>query len=96
MRALGFDDVIFTLYRTQESHREVVAFAAEADLFAVTMHWKVALESRLARQLSKRGVFVYAHKVNRLDAFEELQSKGVSGIYTARLRPGDLRASASQ
>ena len=59
--------MIFTVYRTRGTPRQVLSFGSNNDLFAVTMKWEWALSLSLAQELRKRGVFVYAHTVNSLD-----------------------------
>ena len=90
VRALGFENVIFTMYRTRATASEVLSFGSNHDLFAVTMPWKRALSLSLPQELRKRGVFVYAHTVNSLDVWRELQGVGVSGIYTDFLTPAEI------
>ncbi len=90
VRALGFENVIFTVYRTRATPGQVLSFGSNNDLFAVTMPWKWALSLSLPQELRKRGVFVYAHTVNSLDVWRELQDVGVSGIYTDFLNPAEI------
>lgn len=93
-RGLGFRDVIFTVYRSKATPLEVFSFGMENELFAITLPEKWALALPLARLLEMNGVFVYAHTVNSLDIWRELQAAGVSGIYTDDLTPADLEGSA--
>jgi glycerophosphoryl diester phosphodiesterase len=81
-RALGFEDVIFTLYRTAASDDDVVRFAAESDLFAVTMPAERALGTDLPSRIRDLGVPVYAHTVNDADIERKLLARGVTGLYT--------------
>ncbi|MCH6561106.1 MAG: hypothetical protein IH800_01640 [Myxococcales bacterium] len=90
VRALGFENVIFTVYRTRATPSQVLSFGSNNDLFAVTMPWEWALSLSLPQELRKRGVFVYAHTVNSLDVWRELQGVGVSGIYTDFLTPAEI------
>ena len=93
-RGLGFEDVIFTVYRWKSTPLEVFSFGMRNELFAVTLPEKWALALPLARALEINGVFVYAHTVNSLDIWRELRAAGVSGIYTDYLTPADLERSA--
>ncbi|MDD5210682.1 MAG: hypothetical protein PHV36_14945 [Elusimicrobiales bacterium] len=88
VRDLGYDNIIFTLYATDESDKEIFEFARKAKLFAVTMPKARALKSDLAEKLAKSGVYVYAHTVNEAGEFETLKAHGVDGIYSDRLFPG--------
>ena len=82
--------VIFTMYRTRATPSQVLSFGSDNELFAVTMPRKWALSLPLPQELRKRGVFVYAHTVNSLDVWRELQGVGVSGIYTDFLIPAEI------
>ncbi|TDI98529.1 MAG: hypothetical protein E2O73_09110 [Deltaproteobacteria bacterium] len=64
----------------------VIAKTAGSLKETVTMPWEWALP----QELRKRGVFVYAHTVNSLDVWRELQGVGVSGIYTDFLTPAEI------
>jgi glycerophosphoryl diester phosphodiesterase len=87
--AMGYEHVILTLYRWSEaSDDEVVAFAADHDLFAVTMPWDQALEGDLVRRLRDAGRIVYVHPVNDPALAERLRAAGVHGVYTSFLTPG--------
>ena len=66
----------------------VIAKTAGSLKETVTMPWEWALS--LPQELRKRGVFVYAHTVNSLDVWRELQGVGVSGIYTDFLTPAEI------
>ena len=87
--------MIFTVYRKRGTPRQVLSFGSNNDLFAVTMPWKRALSLSLPQELRKRGVFVYAHTVNSLDVWRELQGVGVSGIYTDFLTPAEIAGVAA-
>jgi glycerophosphoryl diester phosphodiesterase len=93
-RGLGFEDVIFTVYRSKSTPLEVFSFGMSNELFAVTLPEEWALALPLARLFEINGVFVYAHTVNSLDIWRELRAAGVSGIYTDYLTPADLEGPA--
>ena len=87
--ALGFDEIIFTLYRTNISDAHLLDFASSHALAAVTLPVNRAIQGTLAQQLKNKGLFVYAHTVNQAEFFDFLQSKGVGGIYSDVLFPGE-------
>jgi glycerophosphoryl diester phosphodiesterase len=89
VREMGYDQVIFSLYRTNFTDQEVLDFAAENPLFAVTIPARRTMEGTLSAGLAKNGVRVYAHTVNDHPTVNALQSKGVYGVYTDWLTPGD-------
>ncbi len=88
-RALGFDDVIFTLYRSDATDDEVVAFAGENELLAVTLpDWR-ARKSTIAWRLGHVGTPTYAHTVNDPEKARRLRARGVTGLYTDHLPTAD-------
>lgn len=85
-KAIGFRDVILTLYRMKVSPFELADFAEKKTPFAVTMHWQIA-QSGLAEYLREKQTLVYAHTVNDEELFSTLREKGVYGIYTDHISP---------
>ena len=79
---LGFKNIIYTLYMSEDSDAEIIDFCKNNDVFAITMPKARALNSDLANDLNELGVFVYAHTIDDLNEFEALKQKGVKGIYT--------------
>jgi glycerophosphoryl diester phosphodiesterase len=94
VRELGFDRVIFTLYRGEFSDRLVIDFAMNRPLWAVTMTSQRAVTGSLAEQLSALGVVVFAHTVNDHWTADRLRQRGVYGVYTDWLSPADRNRSA--
>jgi glycerophosphoryl diester phosphodiesterase len=87
---LGFTETILTLYRTKITDEEILRFAANNRIYAVTLSLRRAFSSSLSEELKKRGVFVYAHTVNESAVWEYLRSMGVYGVYTNLLTLEDL------
>jgi glycerophosphoryl diester phosphodiesterase len=86
---LGFDSVIWTLYRTTDSTRSVLYQTSRWNLpFAVAMP-QSRVESGLPEQLNELGIPSYVHTINRRKQWKYLQTKGVTEIYTDRLAPGN-------
>ena len=90
VKLLGFEKVIFTLYRSSLSDSEVIKFAANSNLFAVTMPVRRAFSSCLPHELSKKNIRLYAHTVNEIEVLNYLRGKGIHGIYTDKILPEDL------
>ncbi len=88
-RTLGFDRIIFTLYQSDLSDREIVDIAAAGELWAITMPVRRALNGELAGRLDEIGVPVFAHTVNDRLTMDALRAAGVHGIYTDWLSPSD-------
>lgn len=86
VRRMGFDEVIYTLYRdTDVPIPDVIAFARKHRV-AVTIH--SARVSRVDVQAFRNaGVPLYVHTINEPDRARRLQEWGAAGIYTDFLRP---------
>lgn len=78
---LGFEDIILTLYRSTYSNEEIINFAKDNPLFAITMNLEKGY-SELPMRLKELGIITYVHTINDLYIFEELSENGVYGIYT--------------
>jgi glycerophosphoryl diester phosphodiesterase len=87
VRKLGFENIILTLYRMRIDPAEVLWFAKNYNLFAVTMALEVARSSRLASLLARNNTRVYVHTVNDSKTFDALREMGVFGIYTDFVAP---------
>lgn len=83
--ALGYSRVILTLYRNPNSDADVVRFARENRLFAVTLPLKRAILGTLPWRLRWLGIPVFTHPVNRRAEQWLTFWKGVSGYYTSSL-----------
>ncbi len=86
VRRLGFDEVIYTLYRdTGAPILEVIAFAREHGI-AVTIH-----SARVSREMMgafrEAGVPVYVHTINAPEQALRLRDWGAAGVYTDFLAP---------
>ena len=89
--AIGFQNIVFTLYRSAISDSEVLGFFKNNLLVALTLPINRAINSSLALDLKARGVFVYAHTVNQAEVYEYLQDKRIGGIYSDKLFPAEWR-----
>lgn len=92
VHAMGYLSIILTLYLSDATDDEVVAFARKHKLLAVTMWPARARAERFVERLAAIGVPVYAHTVNDRARAEALFSRGVHGIYTDVLEPADFPA----
>ncbi|WP_343078839.1 sulfatase-like hydrolase/transferase [Ostreiculturibacter nitratireducens] len=82
VRALGYDDVIWTLYRYEGSDDDVLAALRRMDLFALAMPVERAREGLASRALAETGVLSLAHTVNTTEEFRSLREAGIAEIYT--------------
>jgi glycerophosphoryl diester phosphodiesterase len=86
IRALGFSDVIWTLYRYGGDDSAVLAALEGQSLFALTMP-EVRVATGLARRvLDQTGIRSYVHTVNDPAVARCHAQAGVAGLYTDRLR----------
>jgi glycerophosphoryl diester phosphodiesterase len=90
VKALGFQQLIWTLYRFNGGDEAVIAQVAEMQSpVAVTMPTQRA-ETGLALSLKNLGIPTYVHTINDLAESERFLSKlNVSEIYTDFLSPED-------
>ncbi|MGN8772104.1 phosphatidylinositol-specific phospholipase C/glycerophosphodiester phosphodiesterase family protein [Paenibacillus barengoltzii] len=84
-----FDSVIFTLYQTHDTDDEVVAFAADKHLAAVTMS-DTRANAQLIQELNRIGVPSYIHTINDLKTMAKFKRMGAYGFYTDFLTEADL------
>lgn len=80
-KAMGFSDVILTLYAMDYDEAALLAFVKENQPWAVTIPDKY-LSEHLLSALSEQGIVTYTHTVNDLSYYEMWHEKGLYGIYT--------------
>ena len=86
VRALGFEDVILTLYAMDTDESTLSAFVASHSLWALTIP-PAELNERLTERRSAQGVTIYTHGINDLSFYEQWHSHGLYGIYTDYFYP---------
>lgn len=84
-----FPSVIFTLYQTNDTDEEVVQFAKEAGITAITMSEQRA-NSRLISALNRIGVVSYVHTINDPKKMTAFKMMGAYGFYTDFLTEDDV------
>jgi len=89
VRKLGYDHVVFSLYRADLPDHQAVDFAIGNPLFGVTMPLRRAMEGTLPAELAAHGVRVYVHTVNDYPTVDRLRTQGVYGVYTDWLSLAD-------
>lgn len=83
IRDLGYKNIIYTLYRTEQSAYNVLEFAKSNDLFAVTMDNYYRVYSALPTLLVQNGQRVYVHTENNKEKAKNFINSGkVYGIYS--------------
>ncbi|QDP00358.1 glycerophosphodiester phosphodiesterase family protein [Thalassotalea sp. PS06] len=87
VREIGFNYVIWTLYKFKEDDKTVLSWAKQFDnKVAVTMPLYRA-NTTLPKELNKLNIPSYSHTINDLNLFKYLQQKGISEIYTDIIQP---------
>jgi len=84
-----FASVIFTLYQTHDTDEEVVAFAEDKHLAAVTMS-DTRANAQLIEELNRIGVPSYIHTINDRKTMAKFKRMGAYGFYTDFLTEADL------
>ena len=83
VRALGFSNIILTVYKMDADGEKLSAFIRDHELWAVTIAFSRLTEEFLgAVKSAGRDTAVYAHTVNTLSDFENWKPLGLTGIYT--------------
>lgn len=88
-----FDSVIFTLYQTHETDKEVVQFAKEKQIAAITMS-ETRANAGLIADLKRVGVVSYVHTINDPELIAKFQRMGAYGFYTDFLAEEDIAKNA--
>jgi len=88
VNAMGFQQIIWTLYRYRGTAYQVIQWADRWDAaVAVTMP-KYLAGSALPKALSERGVPTYVHTINNSEERDQLiNEQGITEIYTDFLVP---------
>ncbi len=90
VKALGFRDIILTLYAMADPDPEkAAAFAAERELYAVTMPDYMA-DRDFCRKLAAKGIAVYVHPVSDYETALHYMAQGACGVYSGTLLPEEF------
>lgn len=87
---LGYKNIIYTTYMNYISNKDLLYFAKNNDLFAVTMPYESALTGLAKGIYDNTGTKVYAHTVNDVETYNKLKAVGVYGVYTDTLNFADI------
>ncbi len=80
-KGLGFEDIIYTMYKVYKTDNMMIDFVKSNELYAVTFAESRARPSFLKR-LNEIGVSTYVHTINSEEKYYELKSLGATGVYT--------------
>lgn len=87
LRALGYEQIIFTLYATRLPPAALLDFIARTPLYAVTINPARDQADHLIEALTSGPVPVYVHTFNEVADLERFRARGVHGVYTDFLHP---------
>jgi hypothetical protein len=82
MRALGFADVVWTLYNFRGTDEEVLRWIAHMDLYALAMFQERAEQQLPALARQKTGVLTWIHTVNSVEGLTDALNTGAAEIMT--------------
>lgn len=84
MEKLGFNNIIFTLYRTDEAERTADALmkAANKHDFVAWTAKKAFITDEFVSDIKATGVPLFTHTVNDPEEMKEFVTKGVDGFYS--------------
>ena len=81
-KALGYEDVIWTLYRFGGDGEAVVAHLHAMDLYGLTMTQAIAERGLAHAAREARGVASWVHTINQPEELTRFRQLGVTEIYT--------------
>ncbi|MDA1354491.1 MAG: hypothetical protein O3A01_08550 [bacterium] len=81
-KEMGYETIIWTLYRYSGNNKDVLKHAKKMDLFAITMPSERA-EQGVAKTLAKHNIYSYVHTINSpYSASKYINRYNAAGIYT--------------
>ena len=81
---IGYENLIYTLYKSDNTEEEVEDFIMRNNVFAVTLP-KERIGSYYKELFRSEEVFIYTHTVNDEELADEYRTKGINGFYTDSL-----------
>lgn len=94
LRALGFDQVIWTLYRFGSDREAIIRAAKAYRPSAITMPLEMAQTGLLAQLSDELDLPLYVHTVNDKAQMACLQAMRATGIYSDTLADADLKSAS--
>lgn len=87
---VGFKKVIYTLYKTKNTQAEILNFAKQNKLFAVTLP-KENVATALVPKLNGIGISVYSHTIYTPEEAKKNMEAGVKGLYVDKIIEAEIR-----
>ena len=89
MGIYDWKSIVYTMYALKEfSEKEVIDFAYRQGIQVITTS-KSKSQQSFFDQLYERDIQVYMHTFNTREEMQELTARGVTGVYTDFLTPGE-------
>ena len=82
IRALGYEQVIFTLYASSMDTQTLLDFIRATPLFAVTLNPTREDAQQLLDALHAWSVPAYVHTFNQVEDYDRFRARGAHGLYT--------------
>lgn len=82
---LGYTNIILTTYRTSTTPQEIIDFASNNSIWAVTAPYYQIDRGDYDRLIAMQSPLVFTHTINDPGVWEQLEKKGVDAIYTDTL-----------
>jgi len=87
VRAMGYPDIVWTLYKYSGSDEEVLKWITNMDLLALAMYAERASTGLPAEAKKKTGVLTWVHTVNSSEELRAALEFGASEVMTDSLQP---------
>lgn len=83
---MGYENIIMTTYNSNYSDDQILEFAKNHKLFAVTLPASRA-RTNLPTSLLKENVFTYTHTINTEESVRDFKKYNIKGFYSDVLNP---------
>ena len=84
IKNIGFEKVIWTLYRSNYTDQQILRHLRYLDIWAVTMPVN-RVTHKFLQELNSAGVYAFTHPVDDCGNASELVKAGVNGVYTKNI-----------
>jgi glycerophosphoryl diester phosphodiesterase len=82
IKDLGFNDILFTMYKTKLPFDELVHFIKNNNFFALSIRKKNKHFTRILNAFGDSNLLIYYLVVNKIDEFNKFKSMGIDGGVT--------------
>lgn len=81
VRAAGYENILYTLYMSTNTHEEIFNFTKANKLYAIVLPMWMA-DTDLVKNLNGIGMMVYSHTVFTKEDVKDQMKYGIGGYYT--------------